>query len=84
PAGPIHDLAGAFSDPIALQRGVAATIEHPVAGRLQQVAPPWRLDGEPFTIGRRPPLLGEHTIEVLREVAGYGAAEAAALTHARE
>ncbi|MBO0744825.1 MAG: CoA transferase [Candidatus Dormibacteraeota bacterium] len=79
PAGPIHDLAGAFSDPVAVARGVETTVDHPVAGPIHQVSAPWRYDGRPFTVCRRPPLLGEHTAEVLREVAGYDGAEAEAL-----
>ncbi|MBO0702429.1 MAG: CoA transferase [Candidatus Dormibacteraeota bacterium] len=79
PAGPIHDLAGAFSDPVAVARGVETTVDHPIAGPVRQVSAPWRYDGRPFTVCRRPPLLGEHTTEVLREVAGYEEAEAEAL-----
>ncbi|MGH7911603.1 MAG: CaiB/BaiF CoA transferase family protein, partial [Candidatus Dormibacteraceae bacterium] len=82
PAGPIYDLAGAFADPIALARGVETTVEHPVVGAIHQVSAPWRYDGQPFTIGRPPPLLGEHTAEVLRQVAGYDEADAEALSRA--
>jgi formyl-CoA transferase len=79
PAGPIHDLAGAFTDPLAVARGVETTVDHPIAGPVRQVSAPWRYDGRPFEVSRRPPLLGEHTAEVLREVAGYDAAQAEAL-----
>jgi crotonobetainyl-CoA:carnitine CoA-transferase CaiB-like acyl-CoA transferase len=34
------------------------------------VGTPWQIDGERFTVGRPPPRLGEHTAEVLAEVAG--------------
>lgn len=69
PAGPIHDVRGAFEDEVAVTRGIRVDVDHPV-GRIGQVAPPWRLDGQPFTVRRRPPLLGEHTAEVLAEVLG--------------
>lgn len=75
PAGPIHDVEHAFGDEVARSRGVRVDVDHPV-GRIGQVAAPWRLGGEPFTVRRRPPLLGEHTAEVLREIAGYTDAEA--------
>ena len=78
PAGPIHDVAEAFADPIAQQRGARLEIDHPTAGRISQVSAPWRLDGEPFTVRRRPPLLGEHTKEVLQEVLGIEESEAGA------
>lgn len=84
PAGPIHDLAGAFGDPVAVARGVETTVDHPTAGPIHQVSAPWRFDGEPFTVTRRPPLLGEHTAEVLREVAGYSESEAEALAAAHQ
>lgn len=80
PAGPIHDVAQAFADPVAQQRGARLVVDHPTAGRISQVAAPWRLDGEPFTVRRRPPLLGEHTKEVLQEVLGIGESEAGAPT----
>ncbi|MDR0358874.1 MAG: CoA transferase [bacterium] len=79
PAGPIHDVAQAFADPIARQRGARLEVDHPTAGRISQVAAPWRLDGEPFRVRRRPPLLGEHTKEVLQEVLGIEEAEAGTL-----
>lgn len=74
PAGPIHDMAQAFADPVAVARGVRVEVDHPV-GRLSQVAAPWRIDGRQFVVRRRPPELGEHTVEVLRDVAGCSQAD---------
>jgi crotonobetainyl-CoA:carnitine CoA-transferase CaiB-like acyl-CoA transferase len=79
PAGPIHDLEQAFADPVAVARGVRVEVEHP-AGTISQVSAPWRVDGEPFTIRRRPPLLGEHTAEVLAEALAYTDDEIGRLT----
>jgi formyl-CoA transferase len=78
PAGPIHDVGAAFGDPVAVARGVRVDVDHPV-GRIGQVAAPWRVDGDPFTVRRRPPLLGEHTAEVLRAVAACTTQELEAL-----
>jgi len=79
PAGPILDIATALSDPVAVEREMRVELEHPVAGRIGQVGPPWKLDGLSSPIRRPPPLLGEHTAEVLAEVLGYDAERLAAL-----
>jgi crotonobetainyl-CoA:carnitine CoA-transferase CaiB-like acyl-CoA transferase len=72
PAGPIHDMAAAFNEPIAVERHMRMEVEHPSAGVIRQVGAPWKLDGEPSPIRLPPPLLGQHTAEVLREVLDYG------------
>jgi crotonobetainyl-CoA:carnitine CoA-transferase CaiB-like acyl-CoA transferase len=78
PAGPLHDLAGAFADPVTVERGSRVTVEHPV-GPIDQVVAPWRIDGEPSAVRRPPPLLGQHTEEVLTEVLAMTPGEVAAL-----
>jgi crotonobetainyl-CoA:carnitine CoA-transferase CaiB-like acyl-CoA transferase len=79
PAGPILDLAQAFSDQVAAERDMRVEVEHPVAGRIGQVGAPWKLDGFSSPIRLAPPLLGEHTAAVLTEVAGYGPEQLAAV-----
>ncbi len=79
PAGPIHDLAAAFGDPVAAQRGMRVHLEHPTAGRIGQVGAPWKLDGYSLPMRMPPPLLGQHTSEVLAEVLGYTPEQIAAL-----
>jgi formyl-CoA transferase len=71
PAGPIMDLAEAFSSPLASDREMRVEIEHPLAGRISQVGAPWKMDGRSSPIRLAPPSLGQHTVEVLREVLGY-------------
>jgi len=79
PNGPINDIAQVFAEPQVKARGVRIEVEHPVAGRLPMVASPMRFSGTPLEHKRPPPLLGEHTEEVLRELLGKGAEELARL-----
>ncbi len=70
PAGPILDLDQVFADPGVQERGVEVSVDHPTVGTWRMVGTPWRLDGARFQARRPPPRLGEHTAEVLTEVAG--------------
>ena len=67
PAGPILDMAEAFESPLATEREMRIEVEHPTAGRITQVGAPWKLDGQTSPIRRPPPVLGQHTEEVLRD-----------------
>ncbi|GAC1483027.1 MAG: CoA transferase [Candidatus Dormibacteria bacterium] len=79
PAGPILDLAEAFQSPLATSRAMRVEVEHPVAGRVGQVGAPWKIDGRSAPIRRPPPLLGQHTSEILSELLGYDEARLEAL-----
>ncbi|HEY8797880.1 MAG TPA: CoA transferase [Candidatus Dormibacteraeota bacterium] len=68
PAGPILDIAEAFASPLATERQMRVNIEHPKAGPINQVGAPWKIDGQSSPIRKPPPLLGQHTAEVLREL----------------
>jgi crotonobetainyl-CoA:carnitine CoA-transferase CaiB-like acyl-CoA transferase len=70
PAGPINDLKEAFDSPLALEREMRLEVDHPSAGRVSQVGAPWKLDGASSPVRIPPPLLGQHTKEVLRERSG--------------
>ncbi|MFF7707173.1 CoA transferase [Pseudomonas sp. NPDC007930] len=79
PCGPINDLEQVFADPQVIARGLKVVLEHPLAGQLSQVASPLRLADTPVQYRHAPPLLGEHTAEVLGQVLGLTAVEQAAL-----
>jgi crotonobetainyl-CoA:carnitine CoA-transferase CaiB-like acyl-CoA transferase len=68
PAGPILDLQEAFDSPLAAEREMKLEVEHPTVGHVTQVGAPWKLDGASSPVRLPPPLLGQHTEEVLREL----------------
>jgi glutaryl-CoA transferase len=78
PCGPINSAAEALHDPQARARGMIVEIEHPLLGSVRSLGNPVHLSGGGITYRRHPPLLGEHTDELLREV-GRSAAEIAEL-----
>jgi crotonobetainyl-CoA:carnitine CoA-transferase CaiB-like acyl-CoA transferase len=79
PNGPINDIAQVFAEPQVQARGVKVEIAHPVAGTLPMVASPMRFSETPLEHKTPPPLLGEHTDEVLKGLLGKDAAEIARL-----
>ncbi|MCQ2997406.1 CoA transferase [Pseudomonas syringae] len=79
PCGPINDLAQVFDDPHVRARGLVTSLPHALAGSVPQVASPIRLSATPVEYRHAPPLLGEHTCEVLERVLGLPTAEVARL-----
>ena len=79
PNGPINDIAQVFAEPQVQARGLKIELEHAVAGKLPMVASPMRFSGTPLEPKLAPPVLGQHTDEVLRELLGMSAAQIAAL-----
>jgi len=79
PNGPINDVAQVFDEPQVKARGVRVELEHAAAGPLSMVASPMRFSGTPVEYRLAPPLLGEHTTEVLRTLLGKSEAEIARL-----
>lgn len=79
PCGAINNLAEVFADPQVRERGMVHAWQHPLAGTLELVASPIKLSGTPVRTDLPPPLLGEHTQEVLAEVLGWDDERIAAL-----
>jgi crotonobetainyl-CoA:carnitine CoA-transferase CaiB-like acyl-CoA transferase len=74
PTGPVLDVAEVFADPQVLARNMLVELAHPEVGTFKTTGLPAKLSRTPGAITRRPPLLGEHTDEVLAEC-GFDPAE---------
>ena len=72
PCGPVNNMERLFSDPQVLHRNMIADVPHPTIGSLRLCGIPIKYSETPNTIRLPPPLAGEHTDEILKEVLGYG------------
>ncbi len=71
PSAPVNDIQQVFSDKQVQARKMQRTMKHSLNEQLPQVANPIRFSQTPIEYNLPPPLLGEHTTEVLRDVLGY-------------
>lgn len=70
PCGPVNTVDEVFADPQVVARGLAVSLPHPVASEVTTVANPIRLSATPVNYRSAPPLLGQHTEEVLAQWLG--------------
>jgi crotonobetainyl-CoA:carnitine CoA-transferase CaiB-like acyl-CoA transferase len=75
PHGPINTLEQVFREPQAIARGLKVEIPHPLAGTVSLVRSPMRFSATPIEHKVPPPLLGQHTEEILRGLLGRSDAE---------
>jgi formyl-CoA transferase len=68
PSGPIHNFSQVFEDPHTHARGMIEDVDHPVAGRVHTLGFPLKMSDTPPRVRRAPPLLGEHSAEIRKEL----------------
>ncbi len=81
PCGKINSIAQVMEDPHVQERGMIWRFQHPIAGEVPNLGLPVHFSETPCSIRHYPPLLGEHSIEILQGL-GYTAEQVAALAAA--
>ncbi len=71
PCAPINTMDEVFENPQVLHRNMLVEVDHPKAGKIKLVGIPVKYSESNATIRRPPPVLGEHTYEILGEILGY-------------
>ena len=71
PCGPIQNFEQVFSMPTVKEREMLVKMNHPTIGEIPLVGSPLKMSDTPVEYRLHPPLMGEHTEDVLREL-GYG------------
>ena len=71
PSAPINDIAQVLADPQVQARQLRIDVEHPAAGTLPLISSPLNIPTNPTRLRYPPPLLGQHTGEILHTLLGY-------------
>jgi crotonobetainyl-CoA:carnitine CoA-transferase CaiB-like acyl-CoA transferase len=69
--GPVYDFKEMFSDPHFKYRKILVEVEHPKLGKIKLLNTPFKFSETPAEMRTSPPLWGEHTNEILRDILGY-------------
>ncbi|GFO40841.1 succinate--hydroxymethylglutarate coa-transferase-like [Plakobranchus ocellatus] len=83
PHGPINNMEQVFSDPQVQHNGLIQRIPHPTLGEVKVVGPAVRYSATSTVPLTAPPLLGQHTDEVLTQLLGYSRSQVASLKQAK-
>ncbi|MFZ6771418.1 CaiB/BaiF CoA transferase family protein [Undibacterium sp. SXout7W] len=79
PCGPINQINEVFENPQVIARDMQLTLPHPTAGEVKLVASPMKLSTTPVQYPAAPPLLGQHTDQILGSILGYSDEQLSAL-----
>jgi crotonobetainyl-CoA:carnitine CoA-transferase CaiB-like acyl-CoA transferase len=83
PCGPVNELDEVFSDSQVRDRGLTVSVSHPLSAALTLISNPLRFSDTPLGRYEPPPMLGQHTESVLRDLLGVSEAELLALKKAK-
>jgi crotonobetainyl-CoA:carnitine CoA-transferase CaiB-like acyl-CoA transferase len=68
PCSPINTIPDLLEEPQVRHRGMVRKLDHPAAGKVPQVVSPMRFQNAPLQFNRAPPMLSQHTLEVLQQL----------------
>jgi len=79
PAGPINTIDQVYADPQVVARQMKLQLPHPAAGTMPMTASPMRFSDTPIQYRNAPPMLGQHSEDILRQELGWSNEQIAAL-----